>query len=1049
MLSFLFRRRDEYEENLRRASVRLVRYSAELRRHASTLDRSASGMRARELAAARASAAARLALIHSWGLSSILPTFFEQATLVMRRAYVRAAADAAAVGALIDTAAASDSWSRHLIRLADERVADEKAASTATGGRISTPSSENLPLDVDAFCAAPLAILAASAPLARIRARESRITERLLVLDADIRALAPSLAPPVQSSRTAALAAASAAAAADAVAADAAELAAQASVTAAGDGALHPAAAFLFSIAAARANALVAVNIEVRRNALRSLLVLGCLEEIDLGIVVDVNFGQIHNSTALGPLPSEFNDVWSRLSPDLALRVDIAVEGFAALLSNTALRRSACAARNNVIEQIFGDQRFKEGRLLQAWATRVLLPSGTGGVGDAETDAVFSFDLPRWLCGVAAQQHLAFDNGDSFYLAVLRGAGVGAALAGVAHAADEVCSDANTDTNDASAGDSARAGGAVSPAAASAGAYEGLLSPSVAPLSTRPLSDANYANSLPRAAASSGQTGAAPNRASQQLPDARGVSAFSSHFSKEVTREHFSGASVLSRPQADALAVLTEGVLYCRIRSLIFRGLDVISSKVLRSPPVAPRLPVAMAAYGEGAAEALAAASIAGDDILSVQLPSSNSSTAAAYSLAGCCSDLLARRDRIWAAKAHLARASQPEVLGLPVEFTTRLPNESESAVVPFRAASTLMALAEAEVDPRVMAAAIVRAVDAAVAEASARAALAAPPGAAPRALAAEELIPLIVYVAAHARLQRPHADIAFMSNYGVGPGAGGGRADYCVCTLQLAVAWICTQRQAKKGATSSTSANGGGRLGEPRQPNDDCAVRRVAGTPGKVASVNDYFQSDRALADATSSQAALSPTTAAGASSPFPSRSRSAAIDERIAMTDTDTADERAYGEFASTLLQSGLSQQSDMNKTTDKAADAGDDTSGITTMSLATFAAVLDTETDADTKASSGTAGVDDITAAIDDADVAHAELYASLALAADMPSTRSAAPAAAPAPASTGQRLFRILQPTPPAPANPSMSSGMSALRELVQEQDALEGALAVLD
>jgi hypothetical protein len=377
--------------------------------------------------------------------------------------------------------------------------------------------------------------------------------------------------------------------------------------------------------------------------------------------------------------------------------------------------------------------------------------------------------------------------------------------------------------------------------------------------------------------------------------------------------------------------------------------------------------------------------------------------------------------------------------------------------IFPFRAASTLMALAEAEVDPRVMAAAVVRAVDAAVAEASARAAVAAPPGAAPRALAAEELIPLIVYVAAHARLQRPHADIAFMANYGVGLGAGGGRADYCVCTLQLAVAWICTQRQAKKGTASSMSGNGGGRLGEPRQPNDDCAVRRVAGTPGKVASVdNDYFQSDRALNEAISSSTALSPAAvvaaAAGVSSPFPSRSRSTAIDERSAMADTDTAEERAYGEFASTLLHSGLSHQSDINQNTDRASDAGEDTSGITTMSLATFAAVLDSETGGEMKASGGTAGVDDITAAIDDADVAHAELYASLALAADMPSTRATAvPAAAPAPASTGQKVLKALRilPTPPVPANPSTNTGMSALRELVQEQDALEGALAVLD
>ena len=707
MLSFLFGRRDEYEDSLRRASTRLSRYATDLSREAAELDRSAGDLRSRELASSRASAAARLALLHSWGLFSLLPTFFEQASLVVRRAYVRAAADAAAVGALTDTAAAAASWSRHLSRLADERAADERAAMVtgARSGSLGSASSYALPLDVDEFCALPASVLASSVPLARVRAREARLTERLLVLDAEIRTLAPALAPPAASARAAALAAAAAAAAADAAAAAAADVAAAAAIAAAGEGALHPAAAHLFPLVAARAAALLALPLAARHDALRSLLMLGQFESVSDVIYVqcasdeDDDDGSDDNEEdkiALFPLPAHFPYAWSCLTPDAARRVDIAVDGFATLLSNAAARRVGRRVREAVAERILGDQRFKEGRLLQAWATRVLIPPCLVVAG--RSPPIFARDLPRFVSSLEVGSRPAFDGGDGFYLALLRGAGVGAALAGVARAADDeppagdrrkgkggglgVTIKSPSSTRERESAEEDREDiGATSPAASSAGAYEGLLSPSVGPLSPK-FSGPAGAGVRPRASscvvsAVAPEMPQSSNLAHQQLPNARAVAAFCSHFGKETAREHFPGTAALTPAHAASLSALAEGVVFSRIHALVFRGIDLIPSEVLCAPAVAPRLPKAAAAYaGEGARAAAAFAGAAGDDLTVTPPPRRGKARSAAFAPPASPADLVLRRDRIWAAKAPLVFSMSAEDLGLPAECSFRLSTE-------------------------------------------------------------------------------------------------------------------------------------------------------------------------------------------------------------------------------------------------------------------------------------------------------------------------------------------------------------------------------------
>ena len=397
------------------------------------------------------------------------------------------------------------------------------------------------------------------------------------------------------------------------------------------------------------------------------------------------------------------------------------------------------------------------------------------------------------------------------------------------------------------------------------------------------------------------------------------------------------------------------------------------------------------------------------------------------------------------------------------------------------------------------MAASVVRAVDAAVAEACARAAMAAPPGAKLRHLSAEELIPLIVIIATRARLRRPHAAIAYMATYGLG-GTGGGRADYCVCTLQLAVAWTCTQRAARVGVGA-----GGGRLEEPRaQQTDPCAVRRVTGTPGKAANMvdNNYFAARGIPGAGTGAGAGgaadFSPLKPVQRTPP-PSRNRSTAVsdgemggaalsavlDGFVSVTGADdAADELAYGVFADTLLSGGGVRKN--ASSANKGAEGGEVGGGgdapasnptITrVMSLADFAAALGSASsdaavaDGDKGNKGGGAGdvdvdsvdtdtlvdlgFDGVAAAAEDADVASAELYASLALengsALSARSNAAAALTADKKSPSASKRLFDALRRIPPPARAPQTSvNHISALRELVAEQDALEGAIAVLD
>lgn len=199
--------------------------------------------------------------------------------------------------------------------------------------------------------------------------------------------------------------------------------------------------------------------------------------------------------------------------------------------------------------------------------------------------------------------------------------------------------------------------------------------------------------------------------------------------------------------------------------------------------------------------------------------------------------DVILRRDRIWARKRAAAEgALTPAELGVPAGLFHPLPSDvvlvplrvgapatggdgssdapassfdaggltlARYAYPPYNVASQLLTAIGGCEEPREMLALLQAAVQATVAEAGARgraAKAAAGSSSSTSALAADDLIPLLTYAAAHSRWARPHADLAFMSTYGIPPGSGGGQEAYLTTLATSCVAYVCTQSHSTHG---------------------------------------------------------------------------------------------------------------------------------------------------------------------------------------------------------------------------------------------------------
>ena len=81
--SWLGGRQDAQEEALRAGAARLLKYAAILRRDARLLEAALGERRAADIAACAQQCRRRLVMLHAWGHSDLLETFYKQAVLMM------------------------------------------------------------------------------------------------------------------------------------------------------------------------------------------------------------------------------------------------------------------------------------------------------------------------------------------------------------------------------------------------------------------------------------------------------------------------------------------------------------------------------------------------------------------------------------------------------------------------------------------------------------------------------------------------------------------------------------------------------------------------------------------------------------------------------------------------------------------------------------------------------------------------------------------------------------------------------------------------------
>lgn len=218
----------------------------------------------------------------------------------------------------------------------------------------------------------------------------------------------------------------------------------------------------------------------------------------------------------------------------------------------------------------------------------------------------------------------------------------------------------------------------------------------------------------------------------------------------------------------------------------------------------------------------------------------------------GSAADVMLRLDQIWSRKQRVAAGMTATEIGVQPLFAHAMPcdvvdvaasvsNPSAAAAVPFAIPSALLSALDLIVSPLEMLQYVVAAVDAAAAEAKARAeagvaaaeAEALMTNAGPAAQLAgisteaaatpaqrkppkvpdvtgDDLVPLLVYVASRSSWTRPHASMSMMKRYGLPPSGAGGKEGFCLTFLETAVMWICKNKQAPAAAAGAGTGGSG-----------------------------------------------------------------------------------------------------------------------------------------------------------------------------------------------------------------------------------------------
>ena len=211
----------------------------------------------------------------------------------------------------------------------------------------------------------------------------------------------------------------------------------------------------------------------------------------------------------------------------------------------------------------------------------------------------------------------------------------------------------------------------------------------------------------------------------------------------------------------------------------------------------------------------------------------------------GSAAELMFRRDGIWQRKRPLVAAMDADTVGIPARFLTPLSTDeivvtlnaekiessgAPSAVLPlsdtdgftvvrydyppFSLPAALLGCIDELTMPSDMLRYVNAAVDAAVAEATARARVASRGDQKAGCnvssnVTADDLVPLLTFVCSQSSWARPHACLSYCSNYGMAAGASSsGRDAYTLTLIQSCVAWICT-RKSRDSETGSVDPQG------------------------------------------------------------------------------------------------------------------------------------------------------------------------------------------------------------------------------------------------
>jgi hypothetical protein len=200
-----FKRQDPYIEVLRNAEARLTMYESRLLKFDIKNWEQQAARDRRSLESVHLECWKRLMTLHSWGAYDLLEIAYTQSVLISKRGWLRLCLCAAAIQVLYQRIKASEGWRRVLLGIATEREAEYQVTGKfsvlpalregviATTIGTTADLEARLPVDIERFCATAEELVRDFSIAKRLQKKISKISDRLVEIDADFTAQQPTL----------------------------------------------------------------------------------------------------------------------------------------------------------------------------------------------------------------------------------------------------------------------------------------------------------------------------------------------------------------------------------------------------------------------------------------------------------------------------------------------------------------------------------------------------------------------------------------------------------------------------------------------------------------------------------------------------------------------------------------------------------------------------------------------------------------------------------------------------------------------------------------